>query len=227
MNSYRKTGIIVGVLFIVATVTSILSLLFLGSTLDTLNLTTISLNQNQMIIAVIFELIVAVSVFSIGFMMFSILKKYSESLALSYVGIRLIEAVFILIASLSLISLLTISQQYVVGSLDSTIPGSLLLVLRDWSLVIGTLIFLGLGGLSLNYILYQSKLIPRWLSAWGLIGAAMVLLYGLLSLFSFSTDLMLTLNLLAAPIALQEMVFAVWLIVKGFNPSAIDSGSVK
>lgn len=170
MNTYRNTAIIVGVLFIIATITAILSGIFLGSTLDALNLINISVNQSQVIIAVIFEFIVAISVFAIGFMMFPILKKYIESLALSYVGIRLIEAVFIIIASLSLLSLLTISQQYVAGSLNSSILGSLLLILRDWSLVIGTLIFLGLGGMSLNYLLYHSKLIPRWLSVWGSLG---------------------------------------------------------
>jgi hypothetical protein len=113
MDSYRKTAIIVGSLFIIATVTAILSGVFLGSTLDALNLTTVSANQNQVIIAVIFELILAVSVFAIGFMMFPILKKHVESLALGYVGIRLIETVFILVASLTLLSLITISQQYV------------------------------------------------------------------------------------------------------------------
>jgi hypothetical protein len=83
--------------------------------------------------------------------------------------------------------------------------------------VIGTLIFLGLGGLPLYYITYQLKLVPRWLSVWGLIGAACVLLYGLISLFDLDP------SILAAPIAVQEMVFAVWLIVKGFNLSAIES----
>lgn len=225
MNNYRNTAKIVGALFIIATFMALLSGLFLGSTLNNLNLLTLTANQNQLIMAVISELIVAVSVFAIGFMMFPILKKYKQSLALGYVGIRLIEAVFILIASLSLLSLLTISQQHVAGSLNAPYLGNLLLVLRDWSLVIGTLIFLGLGGLSLNYLLYNSKLVPRWLSAWGLIGAALILLYGLLSLFGLNPDLMLILNLLALPIAVQEMVFAVWLIVKGFNPSALNPGS--
>jgi hypothetical protein len=87
--------------------------------------------------------------------------------------------------------------------------------------VIGTLIFLGLGGLCLNYLLYQSKLVPRWLSGWGLIGAALVLLYGLLSLFGLDP------GFLAAPIAVQEMVFALWLIVKGFTPAAVASESAR
>jgi hypothetical protein len=80
------------------------------------------------------------------------------------------------------------------------------------------LIFLGLGGFFIYYPLYELKLVPQVLSIWGLIGTACVLLYGLLGLFGLTAD-SITLNLLAAPIAIQEMVFAVWLIAKGFNPS--------
>jgi hypothetical protein len=165
-------------------------------------------------------LILAVSVLGIGVMMFPVLRKYDEGLALGYAGIRLIETVFIITASLSLLSLLTLSQEYAAGALDAAYyqpSGTLLLASYDWSFVIGTLIFLGLGGVCLNYLLYQSRLVPRWLSGWGLIGATLVLLYGLLSLFGLDP------SFLAAPIAVQEMVFAVWLIAKGFNPSAVAS----
>jgi len=172
------------------------------------------------IIAVIFWLILAVSVTGIGVMMYPILKKHNEGLALGYVGLRLIESICIIIASISLLSVLTLSQECVAGTFDATYYqsiGSLLLTLQNWSFEIGTLIFLGLGGLFLNYSLYELKLVPRLLSVWGLIGAACVLLFGLLGLFGLTAD-SITLNLLAAPIAVQEMVFAVWLIVKGFNP---------
>lgn len=223
MNSNKMTARIVGVLFIIATVTAILSLVFLGSTLDAPGyLTTVSENENQVIISVMLWLILAVSVTGIGVTMFPILKKYNESLALGYVGIRLIETIFIIVGSMSLLTLLTVSQEYVAGTLDASYfqpLGTFLLALGDWSWIIGTMIFLGLGGLPLNYLLYQSKLIPRWLSIWGLIGAALVLLYGLLGLFDLDP------SFLAAPIAVQEMVFAVWLIVKGFNPSDIASKS--
>jgi hypothetical protein len=230
MNANRKTAIIVGALFITATVTAIVGMGILGSTLDAPDyLVSVSENENQVIIAVIFELILAVSVFGIGCMMFPVLRKHSESLALGYAVIRLTEAIFIMVASISLLSLLTLSQEYSAGASDAAYyqaPGALLLALRDWAFVFGTLIFLGLGGLALYYILYQSKLIPRWLSGWGLIGATLILFTGLLGLFGLSPESTTT-TILAAPIAVQEMVFAVWLIVKGFNPSAIASGSAK
>jgi hypothetical protein len=90
MISYRRTAIIVGLLFITATVTSILSTIFLGSTLASPNyLTAFSTNENQIIIAFLFELIAAVSAFGTAVMMFPILKKYTESLALGYVGLSL------------------------------------------------------------------------------------------------------------------------------------------
>ena len=97
MDSYRKTAIIVGVLFIIATAASLSGSVLLGSTLDAQNyLTTVSANENQVLIAVIGYFIDAVAVFSIAVMLFPILKQHTESLALEYVGFRLIEAVFML-----------------------------------------------------------------------------------------------------------------------------------
>ena len=98
---------------------------------------------------------------------------------------------------------------------------TLLLALQNWAGLLGTLIFFGIGSMTLNYVLYQSKLIPQWLSLWGFIGAALALLYGLVGIFGLGMGLTSPYALLAIPIAVQEMVFAVWLIVKGFNPSAL------
>jgi len=231
MDSYRKTAIIVGVLFITATAASILSGVFLGSTLDASNyLTSVSANENQVIIAMIFELIAAVSALGTAVMLFPVLKKTIESLALGYVALRLIENIFYIVGALSLPIILTLSQGYVAGASNVSYYqplGTLLLALHGWSIWMGTLIFFGLGSVTLNYLLYQSKLVPRFLSVWGLIGAALILLYGLVNLFSLDPLNMLSsiLTILALPIAVQEMVFAVWLIVKGFNPAAIASES--
>jgi hypothetical protein len=226
MNYYRKTAIIVGALFIIATAITIVGIVFMGSSLedDPVDLAKIADNENGIIISVICWIILAISVAGIGFFMHPILKKYDEGLSLGYVSFRLIETVLILVSVISLQSLLTLSQEFVAGDLNATDyePSVILLMaLFDWSFIIGTMIFLGLGGLVLNFILYVLKLVPSWLSIWGFIGGACVLLYGLISLFGHDPAI------LAAPIAIQEMVFAVWLIVKGFNPPAIASGSAK
>lgn len=221
MNSDRKTALVVGVLFIIATVSAILTIGILGSTLDPPDyLTAVSENETQVVLAVICWLILAVSVLGIGVMMYPILKKYHGGLAQGYVGLRLVEAICIIFSAIVLMSLLTLSKDFGEGALDVgyyQAAGSLLLALQNWSFEIGTLIFLGLGGLALYYGLYQLKLVPKTLSIWGLIGAACVILYGILGLFGLTAD-SLVLNILAAPIAVQEMVLAVWLIVKGFSP---------
>jgi hypothetical protein len=226
MDSYRKTGIIVGVLFIVATVASILGSFSLGSILGAPNyLSSVSANGNQMIMAVIFFLIAATSAVATSFMLFPILRRHVESLAMGYVVLRIFENVFYVVGTLSLLIMLTVSQKYTAGALDASyfqVLGTLLLALQDWAVLLGTLIFFGLGSMTLNYVLYQSKLIPRWLSLWGFIGAALIVLIGLFGIFGLEMGLNSLSTLLAMPIAAQEMVFAVWLIFKGFNKSAIQ-----
>ena len=218
---YRKTAIIVGVLFILATAITIVGIVFMGSSLedDPIDLTKVADNETGIIIAVICWIILAISVAGIGFFMHPILKKYHEGLSLGYVSFRLIETILILVSVISLQSLLTLSQEYGAGDYSPTgleASTTTLMALFDWSFIIGTMIFLGLGGVALNYMLYKMKLIPAWLSIWGLIGGACVLLYGLISLFGHDPAF------LAAPIAVQEMVFAVWIIAKGFDTSVID-----
>jgi hypothetical protein len=218
---YRKTAIIVGALFIIATAITIVGIVFMGSSLenDPVDLVKVADNESGIIIAGICWIILAISVAGIGFFMHPILKKYHEGLSLGYVSFRLIEAVLILVSVISLQSLLTLSQEYVAGNMNATDYEPLVILLMalfDWSFVIGTMIFLGLGGLVLNFILFKLKLVPSWLSIWGFIGVACILLYGFISLFGHDP------NILAAPIAVQEMVFAVWIIIKGFTPPEIN-----
>ena len=216
---YRKTAAIVGALFIIATVTSLATAPFLGSALDgpdyILKLPDI---ENDVMMAALFETILAISVVGIGALMFPILRRHVEGLGMAYAGIRLVEAIFIVVGTVCLLGMLSMGQDYAAGRLDeagSQSMGALLISLREWSLLFGTLIFLSLGGLALNYVLYRSRLVPRWLSAWGLIGGVGILIYGTMGLFGTDTNSFDATTLLALPIAVQEMVFASWLIIKG------------
>ena len=210
-----------GVLFIVATVSSVIGGLLIESIIDAPDdLVNVSANENQVIIGVLLELTWAASAVGITVLMFPILKKHNESLALGYVGARIFEGFIAAVGAISALLLIALSQEFVNAvAPDATYfqtSGALLLAARDWAWWIGPMLVFALSALIFNYLLYQSKLIPRWLSVWGLIGATLLLAEGLLGMFGLTIS-----TFLAAPIAVQEMVLAVWLIGKGFNSSAI------
>jgi len=228
MNSNRKIAIIAGVLIIVGMVVGVLSVVSVIEEPD--YLIKVSANENQVIIGALFVLIMGLACAGIAIWLYPVLKKHNEALALGSVGFRIIETVLHIVGVIGLLSLVTLSQEYVkAGAPDASYfqsLGTLLLAARDWAGVLGSFAFI-LGALMYYYIFYQSKLIPRWLSVWGLIGvplwiaAELLIMFGLIE--SFSTNAIL----LDIPIAVNEMVLAVWLIVKGFNSSAIASLSAK
>jgi Domain of unknown function (DUF4386) len=226
MESDRRTGIVVGALFIVATAASILGSVALGSVLEGPEyLTDVAVGESQVILAVLLFLIAASSAFATAFLLFPILRRHSEGLAAGYVGVRGFENVFYVAGVVGLLIMVTVSQTDALGTAgasDLPLLGAALLALHDWSVLIGTLIFFGLGALTLNYVLYQASLVPRWMSLWGIVGAVLVFSYGLLGVFGVDTGLGSPFMVLAMPIALQEMVFAVWLMVKGFNRPAVQ-----
>jgi len=230
MNSDRKAAIIVGVLYIVGTVAGIISKVF-GPNLNAPDfLANLSANKDQVLIGGLFEFTMAVLTVGIPIYLYPILKKYNEALALGHVVFRTIETVFLTVGAISLLTLLTLSQDFVIaGTPDASYfqtLATLLLAVREWGGGVFSTIVFSLSALILNYVLYRSKLIPRWLSGWGLIGAILYLVSGFLPLFGHDPRSTIYL-LMEAPTFLQEMVLAVWLIVKGFNPSAISSGSAK
>ncbi len=114
MNEDRKTALFVGALFIIATVASLLSTGFTDSILGAADyLIKISANQNRVIVGVLFQFISAATSAGIAISLYPILRKYNEGLALGSVGFRLIEGVFYIVAALGLLSLLSLSQEYV------------------------------------------------------------------------------------------------------------------
>jgi len=229
MNSNRKTAIIVGVLFIIG-FAGILTAVLTKPILDSPDyLIKISANEKQILLGALFQLIMAAACAGIGISLYPVLKKYNEGLALGSVGFRIIEAVLFFVATTGLLSLIPLSQEYVKAGASDTSHfqtlGTILLAERDSVFNLGFMAFT-LGALMYYYIFYQSKLIPRWLSGWGFIAAALSLSQALLVMFGeepFSTISIL----LNFPILVNEIVLAVWLIVKGFNPSAIASLSAK
>lgn len=221
MHAERRTAAVVGVLFIVATVGSILGSAILGPALDGPDyLLGLAAEAGRVTAAVVCFLVAATSAFATSFLLFPILRPHAEGLAAGYVGLRAFENVFYVAGTIGILVMLTLSQDGAIGAAgpaDQVALGATLAALHRWSVAMGTLIFFGLGCLTLNAVLFRSRLVPRWLSGWGLIGGIGVFTYGLLGVLGFDTHLGSPFMLLAMPIAFQEMVFAAWLLARGLR----------
>jgi hypothetical protein len=231
MNTNRKTARIVGALFLTSNVVFILgAVVFIEPILSAADyLILVSANRTRVVSGVLLELINGVAYLGIGVLMFPILKQRFESMALGYVGFRIIEFVMQTLSDLSPLSLLTLSEEFVrAGAPEASsfqALGTLLLAERSWAFQMVS-ITLGLGALMLYYMLYRSKLIPRFISVWGLVGATTVLTTTMLDIFALNVSPGIGL-VLGLPMLLNELFLGVWLIIRGFNPSAFVSESAK
>lgn len=232
MNTNRMAAILVGVLYIIGTVTGILSVVFYGGILDDPDyLIKVSANENQIVIGSLLVLTMGFSLALVPVVIFPIFKEYNEALALGYVVFRGgLETVTYITLVISRLLLIILSQEYVAaGAPDAPYFQALGALLRkghDSTTSILIIVF-SLGALMLYYLFYQSKLIPRWISGWGFVAIILHLVTGFLTIFRLITPFSTISIVMDLPIALQEMVMAVWLIAKGFNTSALASGSAK
>lgn len=225
MNSSRKTAIIVGALFLISNVTFLLGAFVLVEPILNAQdyLTQVSANRTQVILGVLLELINGIAYIGIAVLMFPILKQRFESMALGYVSFRVIEFVMQTLADISPLALLTLTEKLGSGGIPEASSfqtlGTFLLAERYWAFQMVSITF-GLGALMFYYMLNKSKLIPRFISIWGLIGAALVLVNTMFDIFGVSLGILGNLGVL---MLLNELFLGIWLIVKGFNSSAIAS----
>jgi hypothetical protein len=220
MNSNRKTAIIVGILFIIATAFFVIGTLIFEPVFASEDyLKTAFQSKTIVTFGVLIELMAVFAIFLIPAFLFRILKKYSVGFAMSYVCLRLIEAVFLTISCVGTLSLVDISNTYVSGGFDETYRtiADGIQFINDWSFTLSVSFFFTIGTLLVNYIFYKTKLIPRFISVWGVLAAILLLIGSLILIFDVAKSSAVLESVFSMPIALQEMVLAVWLIVKGFN----------
>ena len=228
MKTNRRIAVVAGVLWIVATVADLVSrVVFLQPILSAPDyLTKISANEDQVLLGALLLFIGAVAAPGIAIALYPVLRKHNGGLALGSVGFRLIEGALYLGIVVCLLMLVTLSQESAEAGTPAPsafqVPVALLMAARDSLGQVSVLTF-GLGALMYYWVFYQSRLVPRWLSAWGLVAIVLVMVSGLLVMFRLAEPMSATQLVLAAPIGVQEMVLAVWLIAKGFNPRAVVS----
>ncbi|UCC49009.1 MAG: DUF4386 domain-containing protein [Gemmatimonadota bacterium] len=225
--THRTAARIVGALFIIATVASTVAVLLLQPVIGAPDyLTKASLSENRVATGALFEFINHIAVVGIAVAIYPVLRRFSERLALGYVAARSIEAVLFAVGTLHLLTLVTVSQEFVAAGTPPASHfqtlGGMLLAGHDWDDAALAFTTFSVGALILNYVLYQARLVPRWLSVWGFVGAVLILAARMMVIYGLELSSASQIAL-DTPIAVQEMAFAVWLIVKGFNATPFAS----
>jgi Domain of unknown function (DUF4386) len=219
VKSARRTSTASGCLFIVATAAAIAAGALVPSLSHGDDLTTVAHHPHRLATAALLYLIAAGTSVGIAIALYPLLRKINAVLALASVVFRTIEAVFYTGAVVSLLAILPLGRQLATAPADGAAPihaiAESLVSVRDQCSLVGVLAFCA-GALMYYTLFYRSRLLPRWLSGWGVAGVLLLLTACLLALFS--SNAVTGYTLLILPIGVQEMVLAIWLLVKGFNP---------
>jgi hypothetical protein len=216
MSADRKAAAWIGVLYIIGTVALVLSAVVTDAVLTgPAYLAHVAAQPNQVAIGALLVLLAGLALAMVPVVFWPVGKRYNETLAMGYVVFRgALETVLYIVGALCWLLLIALSTEPDAGPLASFVRTTETVI---WDQLIA--IPFVLGALMFYWLLYQSRLVPRWLSTWGLVGAVLYIVAPLGSMFGLS------LGVLMAPLAVQEMVLAVWLIAKGFNPTAIAAES--
>jgi hypothetical protein len=222
-SSSRRTAIATGVLFVVATATDLLATAVLQPLLTGSGyLGALAEDPARVSVGALLEFVAAGTCAGIAIALYPVLKRFAAGFAMGSVVFRAIEGVMYTVATLSLLSLLAIAQSAAAAAGPDrpgfqTI-GDSFVALREVAVNAGVGAFV-VGALLYYVVMFRSRLVPRWLSAWG-IGAELLLAVACLAAL-FNHVSVTSYALLALPIAVQEMVLAAWLITKGFSTSAL------
>jgi hypothetical protein len=234
-GTFRKNATIAGILYILGTVFTILSVIFTQPVANAQDyFVVVTANENRVIIGALFISLMGLALAMVPVVLYPILKKVNEVFALGFVVIRgALETVTYFAMTVCWLLMTSFAQGYAGASSASAFQnlGASLLHVQDTINLILIIVF-SLGALMLYTMLYTSKLVPRWISIWGVIAILLHLSTSFLGLFglmtvSMSGDTMSGITfVLDFPIFLQEMVMAVWLIVRGFNSLTLASEPV-
>jgi hypothetical protein len=229
-GTFRKNATIAGILYILGTVSGVLSVIFTQPVTNAEDyFSAVTANENRVVIGALFILLMGLVLAMVPVVLFPILKKVNEVFALGYIVFRGgLETFTYIVTTICFLLLLPLSREFVEASApqDSYFQ-TLGTLLRGVAGLPMTVFIFGLGALILYSLLYQSSLIPRWITIWGFIAIILHLATGFLIVFGWAADDSQLVSLINLPIFLQEMVMAVWLIVKGFEPTAMATLNAK
>ncbi len=226
MDSQRKTALAVGVLFILTFITSIGGVIAYGPVLSDPSYITGAGADGRVFLGAFLELMLILTNIGCAVVLFPLLKRQNEGLALSYVTARLVECTFILIGLLSLLAIVTLRQGAAgedAGSL--VLIGKSLHAIHDWTFLLGPGFTDGIGtGLILGWLMYRSGLVSRRMALFGVVGGPLLAASGTAVLFGLISQGSPLQSIATIPEIVWEAFLGLWLTFKGFSPSPIAAG---
>jgi len=217
MSSQRKTALVAG-LFYLLTFVSIPTLALYGSVRESGYILG-SGPDTAVILGGLLEIIVALACIGTGVALYPVVKRQNEGVALGFVGARILEAATIFAGVASLLTIATLRQAGV--GADGLVTGQALVAIYDWTTLLGQGMIPALNALLLGSLLYRSRLVPRILPLLGLIGAPILIAADIGTLYGLWGRVNVLAGIAVLLIASWEFSLGVYLIVKGFRPSAL------
>jgi hypothetical protein len=222
MTSLRKTAFVAGLLYLL-TYLAIPTVALYGPALDDANFVASTGTSTGILWAAVLELIVAFAIVGTGVTLFPVLKRQNEAVALGFVTARLFETGIIVVGIISVLSIVTLRQDAAVAGADAVSlvnTGRSLVAIHDWTFLIGQTLLPGINALLLGSLLYRSGLVPRAIPLLGLIGAPLMISSALGQVVGINSEYSAWSATALVPIFLFELTLGLWLVFKGFKPSA-------
>jgi hypothetical protein len=223
VNPTRKIALIVGVLFFLTFVTSIAAVFFYGPVLTDPNYVIGAGADTSVFVGAFLELLLIITNMGCAVVLFPLLKRQNETIALGYVVARLVECTFILIGILSVLAVVTLRQHAApADSASLVVAGKSLVAIKNWTFLLGPGFMDGLGtGLMLGWLMYRSGLVSRRVALLGVIGGPLLAASGIAVLLGVIPDGSTPQHIATAPEFVWEAFLALWLPFKGFRPVAL------
>jgi hypothetical protein len=237
MNTYRKNAVLAGILYFMGTVFGVLGAIIGGEVLTSLIsgkplvgvdiLSLAAANSSRLTWGAFFDLMMGISLVTMTVFLYPVIRKASQELAVGMILFRgALEGICYLVTTLNILTLIMVGNKYIATGADSAVLQAIGTVLYQFEALqspVSAIIFC-IGATFIYLAFYRARLIPRWISVWGFVAVAATLVSSLLKFFHLDTGIGFYLEMVMFP---QELVMAVWMIVKGFNPQTIAALSEK
>jgi hypothetical protein len=208
---------------------SIPALILLGPVLDNPDYIVSSGADTRVVLGCVLDIVNAVAAVGTAVALFPVVKRQNEATALGFVTSRLFEAAIIMIGVVSLMAVVTLRQDYAgaVGGEAATLvtTGQALVDVRDWTFLLGPGLIPGINALLLGSLLYRSRLVPRIIPTMGLIGGPLLITAAIATMFGYNEQFSAWSAIATLPVAAWELSVGVYMMVKGFKPSPVTSGT--